>query len=324
MDGARARTGKPVEIATEVVGELVGGAVAAGRVLVQRLHHDRVEVAAERPLTRHRRPRGRPGRLRLHDGLHDLAQRRPLNLVGALAREKLVEQDAEGIDVGRRRNGVAGDLLRRRVLRREVGHDGPRHHSVALDVEQLRDPEVEQDRSEPTALSLGHEHVGRLEITVDDQVTMRIPDGLADLDEQPDAGVDAEFVVLGIRRDGLALDVLHHQIRHVVADAAIDEPRDARVLEAGQDLALPLELAHALGAEQRQPLERRRLLVGPVSPLDEVDGAHTAAPDLALDAPRPEPLAGRARLILDELGRRALVEEGRLIVGRHHGLDLAA
>ncbi len=60
-----------------------------------------------------------------------------------------------------------------------------RHVAVALD--QLGDAEVEQ-----LDLTVGaDEHVGRLDVAVDDQVGVGVRDRFEDVEEQAEAGLDA-------------------------------------------------------------------------------------------------------------------------------------
>ena len=113
----------------DVVGELGGGAVAAAPVLLERLHHDPVEVAAERasepvnveaPMPRDRGvaggadPEGRPRRLLLPDDALDLREPRlheRRRVERGRARKQLVEQHPQRVDVG------AGVDVERRHLR---------------------------------------------------------------------------------------------------------------------------------------------------------------------------------------------------------------
>ena len=150
-----------LEIAPDVVRELVHRSVAPGRFLLQSLQNDVVQVAGEMtPEPRHgrsaqecclRRARARDDRarrVRIHPGHHSQ------NLLGCpgfepqrpRSREELVEDHAERIHVGRGRDRLAAELLGARVGRRqtlEAGR-GRERFDGRLRLEELRDAEVEQ------------------------------------------------------------------------------------------------------------------------------------------------------------------------------------
>src|SRR5690606_39600044 len=120
---------------------------------------------------------------------------------------EFVEEDAELVDVARRRDLLAAELLGARVLRREEPEPRSRPwRSAGLGfVEEPRDPEVEEFR-----LAVGgDEDVRRLEVAVDDEAAVRVLDGAADADEEAEPLVDAEAMAVAPRVDPLAVDVLH-------------------------------------------------------------------------------------------------------------------
>ena len=104
----RARTGRPSRYRSEIVAERRRRAVAALRLLADRRQHDRVEIAAQalrpRPAVRRRGARARRGRLGLADRSLERHRRRRVGDLRALAGEQLVENQAERIDVGARRD----------------------------------------------------------------------------------------------------------------------------------------------------------------------------------------------------------------------------
>ena len=104
---------------------------------------------------------------------------------------------------------------------------------------------------------------------------------------------------------------------------AVEEARDVRVLEAGEDLALLAE-APEDGLRVHAPahdLHGDALLERPVGALAKVHGAHPAVADLLEDLPRADPRARR----LGRRGRR-FEEPTRVRVRReerrHLGLEL--
>ena len=151
-----------------------------------------------------------------------------------LAGEQLEEQHAQGVDVGGGGDLAAGDLLGRGVLRRQrdAAFARQHRHRCRRRLEQLGDAEVEQ-------LDLavaGHEHVRRLQVAVDDQVGVGVRDRRQDVEEQADARLDAEPLVVAVAIDVLAVDVLEHQVGLTGArHAGVDQPRDVRVREPGED-----------------------------------------------------------------------------------------
>ena len=104
--------------------------------------------------------------------------------------------------------------------------------------EQLGDAEVEQ----LDLAVVGHEHVRRLQVAVDDQVGVGVRDGRLHVQEQADALLDAEALVVAEAIDVLAVDVLEHQVRLTGArHPGVDQPGDVRVRQPGEDRPLALE-----------------------------------------------------------------------------------
>ena len=61
--------------------------------------------------------------------------------------------------------------------------------------------------------------------------------------EQQEPVAKRQLPLLAVRRDGLALDELHHEVRRLAAEAvadgaAVDQTRDGRVRQPGEDLPL--------------------------------------------------------------------------------------
>ncbi len=145
------------EVVADIGLELLGGAVAARRVLLHRLEDDRVQVTAQAP----RELRGvsvssAPGPQNCdRRWLWFLVEHRTNYLVLFPGRQPVrggtgqqhMEEHAERINVRRGGDRFASDLLGARVHRREeaLARDGERRRArVALVPEQLRDPEVQQ------------------------------------------------------------------------------------------------------------------------------------------------------------------------------------
>jgi hypothetical protein len=158
--------GAAVEERLQVVGQGGGRGVAPGRLLVQALEADRLQVA--------RQPRHQPaGRHRLvGQHLQHRVERR-LGPERRAAGQALVEDGAQGVDVG-----GGADLLRlaRRLLRRHVGggaEDGAGLRLAADVVQALGQAEVGDPQLSRLRLRIGcqaassQEDVRRLEVAVD-------------------------------------------------------------------------------------------------------------------------------------------------------------
>jgi hypothetical protein len=329
--GPRRRHGLVPQEAAEVLGEGAGGAVAALAVALERLEQHRVEVAGEGVAQRRALGAARPGAGgALHVGEGAVAGARRGHVAGGLARhegppgrvverahagEQLVEHHAQRVHVGARVDvgGGARELLgahvggraHRRAGDRGRRRVGPRRH-------RLGDPEVD-DLAVRLPVDLGHEHVRRLEVAVDDALLVRVLHRAAHLAEERHALAHRERPRVGVLGDGRARHALHHEVRQPgVGHARVVHARDVRVLHEGQRLALGRETRHHLvgGRGRAQHLERhvaahRRVLLG------EVDGAHAALaekPDHAVGAdalrPRRVPAYPSARGAGRRRGRR--------------------
>src|SRR5262249_6861614 len=155
--------------------------------------------------------------------------------------------------------------------------------AAALRDERLGDAEVE----ELDVSRVRHEDVRGLQVAVHDETAVRGRHGVAAVAQQVDARVYGERVRAAIRGDRLALDELHDEVRTpVVRGAAVEEPRDVRVFEPGEDPALALEAReHVLGVEAAaQELDGDALLEETVGALAGEDVPHSAASETAGDA----------------------------------------
>ncbi len=123
-------------------------------------------------------------------------------------------------------------------------------------------------------------------------------DGVADLAEEDQAGIDVELVVFAELGDGDAFDVLHGEIElAALGDATIKKARDVWVNEAGKNLALGAEAFTEEAGGEGQIDELDGDLLGEVSvrTVREVDGAHTAAAKKAIEGVGADALLGKRR-----------------------------
>ena len=268
---------KAGERAADVVGERGDRGVALLRILAQRLEADLVEVPRRAARAQAARDLARTLGLALDDLPGEGERAGRLDSERPLPGKQLEQQEPERMDVGRRRRRLALDLFRRGVARRQQVVDAARQAEVVL-LEELGDAEVEELH---LALA-GDEDVRRLEVAVHHQVRMRIGDRVAHLEEDRELGREGESGLGAEAIDRHALDVLEREVRGaVLRDPAVDETRDARMLEPRQDLALAFEPQAELARahRRRQQLDRDALLEGTVGTLGEEDLAHSAGAD---------------------------------------------
>ena len=260
-EGIRACHDRAVsQIGVEVGLKSGDGSVTLGGQLAQRLGKNIVEVAtqlAAKPLRRaaevFRNARrilhgsnGEIGRCGRGGGFDDVAGqpggRRISRSIGAVAAEQAVKHHPERVNVGAGGDDAAFYLLGRRVFWCHSGAidagQGRVFGRACIAMQQLGDTKIEQlDR----AVVLDKD-VGGFEITVDDEVGVRIGNGAADLIEQTDAGIDVEATGIAIAIDAFPADVLEHQIASTIRqDADIQQARNVGVGEARQDLTFTPE-----------------------------------------------------------------------------------
>ena len=155
------------------------------------------------------------------------------------SRHHFVEDDAEGVDVAA---GVDAHALG--LFRREVGggaHDRSGLGQALLGVDGPGDPEV---RDLDGSL-FGDEHVARLDVAVDHPVAMRVGERPGDIrgDLGRPVGVQRPGRAQD-RRQGPAVDELHHDEIGAVVLAPVEDGDDVGVREVGRRLGLPAEALH--------------------------------------------------------------------------------
>src|SRR5690606_32163037 len=132
---------------------------------------------------------------------------------------------------------LAAHLLRTRVLRRHHPYAGARVQgggSICLLIHQLGNAEVEQ----LDAAFRGDEDVGGFQITMDDQVLVGVLDGFTDLNKQAEECIHRASPRVAVHVQPLALHMLHDEIgAAVLGGAAVEQPSDVGVFEAGENFA---------------------------------------------------------------------------------------
>ena len=163
------------------------------------------------------------------------------------------------------------------------------------------------------------EDVARLQVAVDDQALVRVLDGGADVGEKAQAGGDVQVPVGAVLRDRQPVHELHHQVRPAIAgDAAVEQPGDVGMDEAGEDAPLGEEplVQRIAGVARADQLDRDAMFEVRAGPVGEIDGAHAAAADLRDDAVGADVRRrGRFDHLRDraELRRPRVHDPGRLV-----------
>ena len=239
-------------------------------VLRQRPHHHRVERRRDVRVDRARPPGGFGDLLERHgDGAVALERH--------AAGERLVEDHADRVDVRARRGRLALRLFRRDVLRR------PHHGTGGGDVRALAGAGDAEVGDACSALVVDQDVLG-LQVAVHDPLAVREAGRVQDLTGEVDRILRAHPPLDQVL-ERRAVDVLHRDEVSAVERAAVEDPDDVRVLEAGGSLCLALEALHELGVLREvvvQDLDRD--LAVELGVVREPDVGHPARADLAVQA----------------------------------------
>ncbi len=250
--------------------------------------------------------RGRHERLRERDRrrvfFHDRAEQTRLRFADerAPAGEHLVEDAAEGPDVGARVRLLALHHLRRHVLersedralrrqrrrhRRRRGHGragGPRRSGRSAD--DLREAEIEQLDS-----GRRQHHVARFQIAMEDSLPVRGVQGAGHLDRPLQRLIDGNRSLRDARGERLAFEKLHHEEGGAVLLPDVEQRADVGVIQLRDRARLALEPLAELrsGGDLRgQRLDGDAAIEPRVAGL--VDLAHAAGAQRADDFIRTE------------------------------------
>ena len=266
VDGLHA----PGEVVAQGAVELVGGLEAVRRVLLHALEDDgldlRVHVGVELA--------GRLGLLvHLLEGDGDGV----VALEGHLAGGRLVHDDAEGVDVGRGPELLALGLLGGDVV------GGAEDRVVLREVAVLRPGDAEVHHLD-VAVGLHHD-VLRLDVAVDDVVTVRHGERLRDLGADLGDLLAVERAMLAdAALEVGAAQVLHDDVVGVGVLAPVVDAHDVGALQRRGGLGLLLEARRERGVVRvlgQHGLYRHRAPEHLVEPA--VDRGHAARADLVLD-----------------------------------------
>jgi hypothetical protein len=173
-----------------------------------------------------------------------------------------------------------------------------------------------------------HGGANRLDVAVDHPLPVGVGDGVAHLQEEPQAVGHGQAVPVGVGVDRLAVDVLHDQIRQpFVGAAAVHQPGDVGMVKRGEDLPLRAEAREdVVGVHPAlDELDRHRLGEAALSSLGPVDRAHPSPVELLHHPKRAD--AATFDRFRDGSARRAgrdLNEAAGSIVGVQQPLDIGS
>ena len=243
-----------------------------GRVLLEALHHDRLQ-----PLANVRAERA--GRLRdlVHDpvenGLRLARERR-------LARQALVENGPERVDVGPSVERVGRDLLRGQVGDR--ADERPRLRQAVVGG-RVGEPEVHHADPDVSALLAGDHDVLGLDVAVNDAAGVAVLERLGGLDRDVEHFSQAQRAVPEHVSQARAHDERHHEeVGPFVATDVVDR-NDAGVIHLRDDLRLALEPLLGVRRQLAGSDELDRDVAVQARVARPVDDTHPAAADFRHD-----------------------------------------
>ena len=204
--------------------------------------------------------------------------------------QQAIQQGAQTVDIRRRRYRLATPLLGAGIVTAQARISlGPLFLAVA-GLNQGGDPEIEQARR----TGLIDQNIGRLDIAMNDQAVVGKLYRLADLAKQLQPCPQPKLLALAPGGDIQAPHVLHHQVGLTPRQGAtVQETGDVGMTEISQHLALAPKTRMQISAQrQRHDLDHHRLFENLVAAAGQVDRAHAASGQQAVDGPRPHLLPG--------------------------------
>ena len=288
--------------------------VAPHPVLLEALEDDPVEVAfqlAAQPGDIAATPLGGAGLLGLSKGIQSgrrsrrrrIAQRAAhafqpvLEDVDAVERrlphQQFIQQHPQAVDVRTRIDVDAAELglLRAHVRRRPDQSMEPSDERLVRQrlPRGLRDPEVDHLRHRDVVIDR-HEDVRRLDVAMDDALLVRVLDGVANLDEQPQTIPRRKAPFIAEVRDAHTPDQFHDEERPSgLRGPAVENTGDVRMIHQRQRLPFRLEPRHhAAGVHARlQDLERDTPSHG-IPLLGQIHHTASTLPDLLQQGVAPD------------------------------------
>ena len=188
-----------------------------------------------------------------HHPEHDRRQAGVLVFEGPAARAHFVGHRAGGIDVGAAVDGLALQLLRRRVVRRPHDRAGGGQRFGLRHARQAEVHELDRAVRQPA-------NVARLDVAVDHALAVRVFERVQDLHQRPNPLFERERAPMQHLPEVFTFQVLHHHVHGAVDFTRFVHRHDVRVREARACLGFAQQAAQVVGA-------------GDVGP-DGLDGDH--------------------------------------------------
>ena len=114
----------------------------------------------------------------------------------------------------------------------------PSQTSIAFFDKQLGNTKIQQFDFAVVA----HQHIGRLNIPMNNQVGMGFGHGAQHVEKKPDSAVHVELVFLAILVDGHSVNIFKDEIRGAVGrDAGIQQFGDMRMSKSAEDSSFAFE-----------------------------------------------------------------------------------
>ena len=162
------------------------------------------------------------------------------------ARQRLVQQQPERVEVGALVDRAAGGLLGRHVRERADDVPGQRERLLAR---QVGDAEVRQlGGAAARARAVGHDHVLRLDVAVDHAALVGVVERVGEREPDPQHVAVRELARRLELRQRAPLDQLGDQVAAAVLLAGVEQRHDRVVVQPGDGARL------ALGALRRRPV----------------------------------------------------------------------
>jgi hypothetical protein len=169
--------------APEIVAERGDRSITLARILLERFGDNRVEVAAQRAAASFGCTLRCARRFEVDDRLDQVSGRAQSRAGRVLAGQQDVQEHSQRIHVGRRRHRRPRNLLGRGIFRREGGAAVARQlrcrRCVSFILQQLGDAEIEQLHLAVVV----DQHIRRLDVPVNDQVGVRVRNGIEHLEK---------------------------------------------------------------------------------------------------------------------------------------------
>jgi hypothetical protein len=211
-------------------------------------------------------------------------------LEGELARDHLVEDGAEGVEVASAVEGLAPRLLGRHELRRAEDHTflSQRVGAQQIDVVNLGQAEIKDLGIVGHTALLGEQDVLRLEVPVNDPNVVGLLEGATALNEYTSSTLESHWTLaLCYLMEIEPLEVLHNDVEGAVIELSVEE--DLHRVGVGQSAhgsRLSAETGDEVGPRVEitvQYLNRHEATHGGL--LRFINGAHPALAD-SLDDPK--------------------------------------